>query len=126
MPLTAQQLARQRERANADLTDLCEIHRYTSVQNDLGETVKTWAPIATGVPCRVVSVGSVTGRERLRYEAIAQVTSWIVVLPWDTNVTSADRLYITSGLPVRAFDATQVLGPHTDEIRRRVMVDEVS
>jgi hypothetical protein len=126
MPLTAQQLARQRERANADLVDACEIHRYAATQNDLGETVKTWAPIATGVPCRVVSVGSVTGRERLRNEAIAQVTSWIVVLPWGTDVTSRDRIYITSGLPVRAFDATQVLGPHTDEVRRRVMVDEVS
>lgn len=126
MPLTAQQVARQRERAERDLTGLCEIHRYSETRNSLGETVKAWAPVATGVACRVVSVGAVTGRERLRNEAIAQVTSWIVVLPWAQDVTSKDRIYITAPSPVRTFLVTQVLGPHTDEIRRRAMVDEVS
>lgn len=128
MPLLPGQLARQRERAERDLTDLCDIHRYGESRNSLGEVIKAWAPVATDVPCRVVSVGSVTGRERLRNEAIAQVTQWAIVLPFGTDVTSKDRLYTTSTetLAVRAFDVTQVLAPHTDEVRRRAMVDEVT
>ena len=126
MPLLPGQLARQRERAERDLTERCEIHRYAEVINNLGERAKAWAPVATQVPCRVVSVGSVTGRERLRNEAIAQVTNWLVILPWGQDVSSKDRIYITSSSPVRAFNATQILGPHTDEVRRRAMADEVT
>lgn len=126
MPLLPGQLARQRERAERDLTGLCEIHRYGESRNSLGEVIKTWAPVATGVPCRVVSVGSVTGRERLRNEAIAQVTAWVLVMPWGTDVSSKDRVYVTSPSPVRSFNVTQVLGPHTDEVRRRALVDEVT
>lgn len=126
MPLRPGQLAKQRERADRDLTELCEIHRYTETQNDLGEIVKAWVPLATGVACRVVSVGSVTGRERLRNEAIAQVTQWLVVLPWGQDVTSKDRIYITTDVPVREFAVSQVLAPHTDEVRRRAMVDEIT
>jgi len=126
MPLLPGQLLRQRELAERDLTDTCEIHRYQEVINDIGERTKQWTPLASGVPCRVVSVGSITGRERLRNEAIAQVTQWIIVLPWSQDVTSKDRIYVTSPTPVRSFDVTQVLGPHTDEVRRRAMVDEVS
>lgn len=126
MPQTASQLASQRERANRDLTDRCEIHRYGSAYDDLGESIKTWAPVATDVHCRVVSTGSVTGRERLRLEAIGQVTQWMIVLPWGTDTSSKDRIYVTSPTPVRTFNVDQVLAPHTDEIRRRAMVDEVN
>jgi len=126
MPLLPGQLLRQREIAERDLTDLCELHRYQEVIADTGERTKSWTPLASDVPCRVVSVGSITGRERLRNEAIAQVTQWVLVLPWSQDVTSRDRIYVTSASPVRAFDVTQVLGPHTDEVRRRAMVDEVS
>lgn len=126
MPITAQQLARQRERAERDLTSLCEIHRYTETINNLGERIKGWAPVATGVKCRVVSVGSVTGRERLRNEAMAQVTQWLIVMPWSQDVSSKDRIYVTSPTPLRRFEVNQVLGPHTDEVRRRALVDEVS
>jgi head-tail adaptor len=126
MPLLSGQLARQRERAERDLTGLAEIHRYTETSNDMGESIKAWVPVATLVPCRVVAVGAVTGRERLRLDAMAQVTNWVLVFPWNTDITSKDRVYVTSPTPVRAFDVTQVLGPHTDEVRRRAMVDEVS
>lgn len=126
MPLLPGQLARQREIAERDLTSLCEIHRYSESRNDIGEVIKGWAPVATGVKCRVVSVGSVTGRERLRNDAIAQVTQWVLVMPWAQDVSSKDRVYVTDPTPVRAFDVTQVLGPHTDEVRRRALVDEVS
>jgi head-tail adaptor len=126
MPLRPGQLAAQRERAERDLTELCEIQRYITVTNDLGEKVKTWAPVATGVACRVVAVGSVTGRERLRNEAIGQVTQWAVVLPWGQDVTSADRIYVTSQSPAQTFNVSQPLGPHTDQVRLRVLVDKVT
>jgi len=125
MPLRPGQLATQRERAERDLIELCEIHRYTTTANDLGETIKAWAPVATGVACRVVAVGSVTGRERLRNEAIGQVTQWLVVLPWNQDVTSKDRIYVTTQSPAQSFDVSQVLGPHTDQVRLRAMVDKV-
>jgi head-tail adaptor len=126
MPITAQQLARQRERAERDLTSRCEIHRYAEARNSLGEVIKGWAPVATNVRCRVVNTGSVTGRERLRLEAIAQVTQWAIILPWSQDVSSKDRIYVTSPTPLRKFDVNQVLGPHTDEVRRRALVDEVT
>lgn len=119
-------LESQRRFALSQLSELCEIHRYTETQNDLGEPVKGWAPVATGVPCRVVSMTTVTGRERQRLEAIGQVTEWQIPLPHDTDVTSRDRIFVTSTEPVRQFEVSQLAGPHTDEVRRVAMVNEVS
>ena len=126
MPLFPEQLAAQRARALDDMPGRCEIHRYTSVENDMGESVQTWAPVASGVPCRVIATASATGRERERLGAIAQVTDWYIVLPHNHDVTAKDRIYVTLPLPLRAFDVSQVLGPVTDETRRRALVQEVS
>jgi head-tail adaptor len=127
MPLREGQLARQRALALRDLTDRCTIERYTQAQDDTGEVVSTFAALATDVPCRVVAVGSVTGAERLRLDAMAQVTDWIVVVPAEQDVTSKDQVRITQGSSAgRLFEVSQVLGPHTDEVRRRLMVDEVT
>jgi head-tail adaptor len=119
-------LARQRANALKGLTELCEVHRFTAVQNDLGEHVESWAPVGRNIPCRIVSTASVTGRERMRLEAIGQVTQWMIPLPAGTDVRNTDRIFVTSGGGVRDFEVSQVTGPHTDEVRRVAMVDEVN
>lgn len=127
MPLLAGQLAYQRQRALADLTERCTIERATLVTDDYGEPTQGFSAVATQVPCRVVETASVTGRERVRLEGLAQVTDWLVVLPAGQDVTSQDRIRVTAGPSAGVvFNATQVLGPHTDEVRRRVMAEVVS
>ena len=120
-------LARARKDATAGLTGRCEIHRYTETRNAFGETVQAWAPVARGVPCRITEPTALaSNRERLRLEAIAQVGQWVLVMPWDADVSSRDRIYVTSPAPLRAFDVSITLGPHEGEIRRRVVCDEVT
>lgn len=127
MPITAQFLAAQRAAAALDYVDTCEIHRFTQTRSSMGEVLKSWAPLATGVSCRVVAVNSITGHgERARLAAIAQVTSWMVVLPWNQDVNAKDLIYVTSQSPTRRFEVTQVLGPHVNEVRRLAQVDEVT
>jgi hypothetical protein len=124
MPLKPDQLKRQRQIANRDLVERCSIERASSVQDDFGETNQSFAVLSADVPCRVVETASVTGRERVRLEGLAQVTDWMVIVPVGQDVTSQDRLRITKGTSAgRIFEATQVLGPHTEEVRRRVMVE---
>lgn len=124
--IPAQVLQLQREWALSQLTERCEIHRYTETENDMGEPVKGWQPVQTDVPCRVVSMNSVTGRERQRLEAIGQLTQWQIPLPVGTDVTSRDRIFVVTSSPVRDFEVSQISGPHTDEVRLVAMVDEVS
>lgn len=127
MPLTAGQLSRQRARAARDLVDSCEIHRYTEITNSLGERVKTWALVASGVACRVSPVNAVTGqREGIRLDALSQTTNWIIALPYGQDVSAKDRLYVTTASPVRAFNISMVLAPHSEAIRARILAEEVS
>lgn len=125
MPLLPGQLARQRERAERDLTDTCEIHRYGPyVVNDLGERKRTWAPVATGVKCRLVPVASVAAGAVPIGGKLVDQQGWRVVLPYDTDITTKDRVFVTVRGTLRSFEVTQVLGLHTDEIRKRVGVEE--
>ncbi len=126
MPLLSGQLAQMRAKALADLTGLCEIHRYTETRDDMGESTQTWAPVASRVPCRLVYAASATARERERLGAIGQVTGWVLVVPHNQDLSSKDAVYVTRPLPLRRFDVSQVMGPQTDEVRRRALVEEVS
>jgi len=105
----------------------CDLESQTTIVDGLGEATHTQTVIGRDIPCRLVSSASVGGRERLRLEAIGQVTEWLIVLPWDSLVSSKDILTMAQGTSEgRRFNVSQVTGPHTDEVRRVCMVEEIS
>lgn len=135
MPISEAQVAKLRARELATLQAsgwVCVLERPVALepqQNDMGEQVEADEPTTLGpYPCRLVATPSATGRERER-EALAGIgllTSYQIVLPWDTEVVSTDRIRITQPTPERLFEIQQIAGPKTHAVRLQVFVEEAS
>lgn len=102
----------------AALTDAAEILRYTETSTSDG-VEQAWAPIATGVPCRV-SRPARAAVERAGEGAVLRAASdWVVWLPAATDVTERDRITVTGAdrTDGRTFEVESV-GNKTNETAR--------
>lgn len=116
--LTSDQLAAMRTQQAAALPDAAEIWRYTSADDGAGGQLQTWAKLAdtTG---RVGAPSSPA--ERAIAERLTGVVTYTVTLPYNTTITSRDRVKISG----RTFE---VVGPVNGswETARRVVCVEVT
>lgn len=105
--LTPGALARLRRDLRSTLTEAATILRPTpALAADGGETV-AWAPVATGVPCRVS--WSAGGGERALPDRTAEVIRAVVRLPVGADVTMRDRLVVLG----TAFEVIEVRAPRS-------------
>lgn len=105
------------------LVDACTVERATEASDDQGGAVKTWANLATAVPCRVRR--PTDGTEAEVAGRLTGVVAWTVMLPYGQDVGVADRLLVTSTTPNRRYHVRAVLAPLSDELYRAVVADEV-
>jgi Family of unknown function (DUF6093) len=95
--------------ADAFLPDTCSIVRGTTTSGSAGVST-VWAPIATGVPCRVSPGGPGSESAGTTEGVMRAVSDWTVWLPALTDVTTRDRVVIVGGDRVdgRTFEVTRV------------------
>jgi head-tail adaptor len=71
------------------LVHLCNIQRFTSAQNEIGEPVESWNDIAASVACRYVEKEEKFADENT---GLQMLTVYRLLLPAGTDVTTADRI----------------------------------
>src|SRR3954466_7832723 len=81
--------------ATAFLPDVADVLRYTETSTADGVS-QSWQAVLTGVPCRV-SPRAATATEGLGTggAAVRAISTWVVVVPFATDVTERDRVVVT-------------------------------
>lgn len=109
------------------LPDTATISRFTSTSTSDGIT-ETWAPIASGVRCRV-SPRETTATEGLGTggAVVRAVSPWLVTLPFGTDITVRDRITVLGSDRVdeRTFEATRI-DERTYEAHRDVQCELIT
>lgn len=95
------------------------IQSATLTGDGQGGFATTWAASGT-VDCRIAPVGS--GAESVIAGKLTSVAPWVVTLPHDTTITTANRLVIGS----RTLEVNAVMAPQSWEVHRRVICSEVA
>jgi hypothetical protein len=112
--------------AQAFLPDLADVQRYTEVSTSDGLT-QTWATVLTDVPCRVSPRAS-TATEGLAAggAVVRALSTWVVVVPFDTDVTLRDRVTVTGAdrPDGRVFEVLRV-GERSYEASRELLCELV-
>lgn len=118
-PVTPPQRTAMRTQVRRTLSDTCTIERNTPTSDGMGGFEETWAPLATGVPCRVVSAGGLSENERVVAERMTTDQPWLVYLPSGQDVTPRDRLVVGVAPDTIAYEVLAVNSGQTDEVVRR-------
>jgi predicted outer membrane lipoprotein len=101
------------------MPDRCTVERATEVSDGQGGWLPTWAPLATGVPCRLRRPA--TGTEAEVAGRLAGEVAFVVMVPAGQDVLPSDRLRVTSTAPPTLLQARAVLAPLSDEVVRNVL-----
>lgn len=101
--------------------DTCDVIRAALVRDDQGGATATYAPVESGVPCRVAPAG-LTPDEREMAARLGGAVTWTLTVPVDTDISAADRVDVAG----RVFEVAGVLGPRSWEVARRVTLVEVA
>lgn len=101
--LSAAELADFRSLQIEAMPDVCQIQRKTQVRDGLDYTV-TWTTIADDIPCRLSEQGDV-GREYVQAGSVVGSTDLVLRLPFDTDITNADRVIING----TTYEVTRVM-----------------
>jgi SPP1 family predicted phage head-tail adaptor len=109
-----------RTQAERSLTDECVIQTPTTSVGSYGNQTTTWSTVDT-VACRV-SPSALTPGERQQADQPQTWSTWTVLLPAETTVTDDDRITWNG----QTFAVIAAQAPRTDEILRRVIVEERS
>lgn len=113
--------------AEAFLPDLADVLRYVETSTSDGVS-QAWQPVLTGVPCRVSPRAS-TATEGLGAggAAVRALSTWVVVVPYATDVTERDRVAVTGVGRVdgRTFEVVRV-GARSYEASRELLCELVS
>lgn len=122
MGLNAAQLAAMRSVSDAALPDTCTIQRTTPTADGMGGETDAWANLAVGVPVRISPEQSIEAAETERGGSIAGVKRWVLTLPYNQDVTLADRVVLGG----RTLEVVSIDGPRSWEIARRIRCIEVT
>ena len=93
-------------------TDTCVVKRKTKVSNGAGGSMESWSDAAS-YPCRIAPAKS--GDETTIGGAVKSVKPVVVILPYDADVTTADRLAISGA----TYEVTALV-PRTTRISLQV------
>lgn len=104
------------------LTDTASILRPTDAPDGQGGTLKSWATIQTGVPCRVAPPPRTGSAENEIADRVGSATIVIVTLQALTDVTLRDRILALG----RTLEVVEITAPRTWEMAREVVCMEIS
>lgn len=111
--LTAAELADLRTVAALALPDRATItRRALAADGHLGQT-ETWTPIATDVPCRLVSETNSGNREGTIGSRMASTGEQVLRLRYGTALAEEDRIAVTIGGTPHTFDVVRVMAAST-------------
>ena len=97
-------LAEARTIIDASLTDVCKVDRPTDTwDEDAQQTVTTYTPVATSVPCRLLASSS-QGRVIITGETVTPVTPLLRAPATLTGVHPDDRITITTSADPELVD----------------------
>lgn len=120
--LDATELAQIRTDAAAAALDLsCTIQRKTLTRDGSGQATETWNTVAT------INAGMTepTGGQLQNYNyLIEDLATWMVKLPYGTNVQAQDRLLITGQLGQQTLVVQVVLEPRSYAALLTVLASE--
>ncbi len=103
------------------LPDTCTIERATDGTTTGDGTPETFAPLATGVACRVSPLASGANEAIGAGESMRAVNQWTIWLPYGQDVTVEDRIVYQSC----KFEIARV-GARSYESVREVIAREVT
>ena len=115
---TTNELTRLRAIADKALPDSCTIRRATAASDNAGGQTLTPATVAT-VACRLMPRATQT-QDKAIADKQANVSGWIISLPYATDVREKDVLVIGA----RSFEVDKAQA-HSWEISRRVLATEI-
>jgi hypothetical protein len=112
--------------AAAFLPDVATVLRYTETSTSDG-VAQDWQPVLSDVPCRV-SPRAATATEGLGAggAAVRALSTWVVVVPFGTDVTERDRVAVvgTDRVDGRTFEVVRV-GARSYEASRELLCELV-
>jgi len=116
--LTAAELSTMRSTINELLPDTCNILTPTNVNDGQGGITTTWGTASASVACRL---DKRSGQEQITGGAIRPYTEWMLTLPYDTTITSTQRVVVGSS----TFNVISVDGDKSWEASIRVILEKV-
>lgn len=105
--MNAAQLTAARKATEANLTDYCTVVGETKVDSGYGtetETPKT--PVR--YKCKVQQKLYTKPTEQVSAAELAQVSDYLVKLPWDAVITPEDRIVTSGGITLEVIDVPNI------------------
>jgi hypothetical protein len=104
------------------LCDTYAVQRPTGVSDGMGGRTVTTAASSTG-NCRLDQYQSGAGGEQVVAERLDTITPTTIILPWDADVTPADRIVVNG---TRTFDVAAVETDGSQALARIAICKEVT
>jgi hypothetical protein len=120
--LSAAEIADLRAEVAGLLCDSYAVQRPTAVSDGLGGRTVTVATSSTGA-CRLDQYQSGAGAEQVLAERLDTITPTTILLPWDADVTPADRLLING---TRTFEVAAVETDGAQALARIAICKEIT
>jgi hypothetical protein len=106
-------------------TDVCNILSLSQASDGEGGLVDTWGTATANIPCRLDSLTSrgvgFIGSEMVRNGSLKSYSTWIITLPYDTALTSANRVQVGSDV----FNVVETDASKSLDITRRATLEKV-
>lgn len=102
----------------ATLPDRCDILSATLASDGMGGMVASWGTATANVRCRL---DTFRGAEQVRGEAMRPYHTYVVTLPYDVSLTTAQRISIDSTV----YSVTSVDPGKSWDITRRAYVERI-
>ena len=116
--LTTAELTVMRDTIEQLLPDTCNILTATNVNDGQGGITTTWGTTSASVACRL---DKRSGQEQVTGGAVKPYTEWMLTLPYDTTITSNQRVEVGSS----TFNVISVDGDKSWEASIRVILEKV-
>ena len=101
------------------LPDTCTVRRATATSGS-GGVANAWSDYLTGIPCRVSPLANQANEALGGNAGTTAVSSWVVTVPAETDVTVKDRIVVGS----RTFEVSRS-GDRSYEVARRLICREI-
>lgn len=119
LPLSAGELSSMRHTSDVYLAGTAVIQAATRTSD--GQGGETWAYAASGTVAARLAPEGLRGGENTVGGRVAEVSPWILTVPFDTTIDEDDRVVFAAV----TYEVSEVLTRTPEEIARRVRVVEV-
>lgn len=120
LPLSAQEFKAMRSTADSHLYGTAVISMATKANDSQGGYTWTYAASGT-VDARLAPDLGIRGQEMRVGDRVAEVSSWILTVPYTTSIDEDDRVTFASV----TYEVDEVMTRTPEEISRRVRLREV-